>query len=98
MRRRQHHIERRRFLVAEIERAVRPDIGLDTLQEAESMAERGVDLLDRAALIGRFGLHFGYAYRSQRWNVGSSDLLEDVAEDYFDYSGSTHLVRAGISF
>ncbi|HEX7071868.1 MAG TPA: hypothetical protein VF190_13730 [Rhodothermales bacterium] len=49
-------------------------------------------------LIGRFGLHFGYAYRSQRWNVGSSDLLEDVAEDYFDYSGSTHLVRAGISF
>jgi hypothetical protein len=49
-------------------------------------------------IVGRFGLHFGYAYRSQRWNVGSSELLEDVAEDYFDYAGSHHLVRAGISF
>lgn len=65
--------------------------GSSTLFDADLMMHFG-------PLVGRFGLSVGYGFRSQRWNVGSSDLLQDVDEDVFDYAGSLHSLRAGISF
>lgn len=49
-------------------------------------------------LVGRVGLSVGYGYRSQRWNVGSSDLIQDVENDFFDYAGAQHVLRAGLSW
>lgn len=49
-------------------------------------------------LAGRFGLVLGYRFRWQVWNVGASGLLENVADDLFDYRGRYHLVRVGVTW
>ena len=54
--------------------------------------------LHAGQLAGRFGLSLGYGYRYQIWNGTSSTLLQDLAEDLFDYRGSQHVFRVGVNW
>lgn len=52
--------------------------------------------LDVGPLWGRLGLALGYGFRTQTWDVGTSDLLPDEPDDLFDYRGHQHSVRLGL--
>ena len=90
------------FGSAQLEVRATPIIGLATRSFGDASGSStqfdGDVMLHLGPFVGRMGLSIGYAYRSQRWNVGSSDLLQDASDDFFDYAGSQHLLRAGISF
>lgn len=90
------------FGFVQIEARATPIIGIATRSFGDATGSStqfdGDLMLHFGPVVGRFGLSVGYAFRSQRWNVGSSDLLEDESEDLFDYAGSQHLFRAGISW
>lgn len=49
-------------------------------------------------LIGNAGVSLGYGFRTQVWNVGSSDLLQELENDLFDYGGSAHVFTIGVSW
>lgn len=61
-------------------------------------------LVDAAAhlhvmqILDRFGLSAGYAFRSQVWNVGSSELLSETQDDLLDYAGRQHVVTLGFNW
>ena len=54
--------------------------------------------LHLADIFGRFGLTVGYSVRYQIWNVNTSTILSDVADELYDYNGIMHTVRAGVNF
>jgi len=54
-------------------------------------------LLHFGPLAGRIGLTLGYGIRTQAWNVGASNLLEEV-DDLFRYRGHHHAFRVGINW
>lgn len=54
--------------------------------------------LHTGRIAGRVGLSVGYSFRAQRWNVNASNLFAEFTEDLFDYTGRTHLFRAGINW
>lgn len=49
-------------------------------------------------LVGRFGLSVGYGFRTQVWSGTSSNLLQELEDDLFDYRGTHHLVRVGVNW
>lgn len=85
-----------------VEARAMPVIGLATrsIGDANGTA-RLLDLdaqLHLGPIAGRLGLSAGYNFRWQVWNVGTSDLFEAFAPDYFDYKGTHHGFRVGVSF
>lgn len=86
----------------QIETRATPVIGFATRSFGDATGSSilfdGDLLLHFGPLLGRVGLSAGYGFRTQRWNVGGSDLLQDEEDDLFDYRGSMHLFRAGINW
>ena len=54
--------------------------------------------LHLAQLFGAVGLSLGYSFRFQVWNVNSSNLFPDAADEFFDYKGRQHLFRVGVNW
>ncbi len=62
--------------------------GLSTLFDADLQVHLG-------PLANGLGITLGYGFRLQRWNPGGSGLQSG---DFFDYSGSQQLFRAGVNW
>lgn len=86
----------------QIEARATPLIGIATRSFGDATGSAtqfdGDLMLHFGPLVGRLGLSVGYGFRSQRWNVGESDLLQDATDDLFDYAGAQHSFRAGLSW
>ena len=54
--------------------------------------------LHLAQLFGAVGLSLGYSFRCQVWNVNTSNLFPDAADEFFDYKGRQHLFRVGVNW
>ena len=86
----------------QVEARATPVIGIATRSFGDATGSSWLfdgDLLVHVGpLLGRFGFSVGYGFRIQSWNVGTSDLIQDVEEDFFDYSGLQHTARLGLNW